>query len=521
MKTMKQIFILFTLFWTISTQAQQLTNQSIIGSNSSENNAKILELPDGSYLVAITSNGGQTGMKDMPSFGAKDCWILRYDVNDNLLWQKAYGGDADDFVKKMILSHDNQILVLCSSFSGVSGNKTVELVGGSDTWLFKMDWDGNILWQQGFGTTTYDGCNTILAHPDQSIYLGFTNQIADGSFTDQIYGLGDMMILKLDAQGNKIWDHSYGTTGMDQLEQLQLEPYTNKVVIFGNVTEAGTGNMTPTASVTGTNCWVFKIDPNGGILEQTCFGSGTQYGNIQAVYLQDGSCWVMVGTQSDIEGDQNLTGFGVIDTWLVHLNANLEIIGQRVFGGSTIDTPQELSFDGSILELVVMSNSPISGNKTESCRGNSDVWYLQLNAIDGEILFQKTIGGTQVEYNAAILRKGTDVRFFIETNSPNGADKQVPNYNMNPDIWCVTMSSTLVVNEFTTNSVQIYPNPSSGQLHIEASSALKNATLTDAQGRILHQFDLQSGLNHFNFLDLVPGAYFIQTGTSVLKWVVE
>ena len=518
---MKQIIILLVLTCTFSIQAQQLSNQSIIGSNSSENNAKILELPDGSYLVAITSNGGQTGMKDMPSFGVKDCWILRYDANDNLLWQKAYGGDADDFVKNMILSHDNQILVLSSSFSGVSGNKTVELVGGSDTWLFKIDWDGNILWQQGFGTTTYDGCNTILAHPDQSIYLGFTNQISDGSFTDQIYGLGDMMILKLDAQGNKIWDHSYGTTGMDQLEQLQLEPYTNKVVVFGNVTEAGTGNMTPTASVTGTNCWVFKIDPNGGILEQTCFGSGTQYGNIQAVYLQDGSCWVMVGTQSDIEGDQSLTGFGVIDTWLVHLNANLEIIGQRVFGGSTIDTPQELSFDGNLLELVIMSNSPISGNKTESCRGNSDVWYLQLNAIDGEILFQKTIGGTQSEYNAAIIRKGTDVRFFIETNSPNGADKQVANYNMNPDIWCVTMSSTLSVNEFSTNSVQIFPNPSSGHLHIEAKSALKNATLTDSQGRKLHKFDLQAGLNHFNFPDLVPGSYFIQNGTSVLKWVVE
>jgi alpha-tubulin suppressor-like RCC1 family protein len=68
---------------------------------------------------------------------------------------------------------------------------------------------------------------------------------------------------------------------------------------------------------------------------------------------------------------------------------------------------------------------------------------------------------------------------------------------------------------------QIYPNPSSGQLYIEATSALHNATLTDAQGRMLHQFDLQTGLNQFNFLDLLPGSYFIQTGTSVLKWVVE
>lgn len=518
---MKHIFTMWCVCSVLLVQAQQLSNQSIIGSNSTENDAKILNLPDGSYLLAITSNGGQSGMKSVPSFGLKDCWILRYDANDNLLWQKAYGGDADDFVQNMILSQDNQILVLCSSFSGVSGNKTVELVGGSDAWLFKIADDGNILWQQGFGTTTYDGCKAIIAHPDQSIYLGFTNQISDGSFTDQIYGLGDMMILKLDAQGNKIWDHSYGTTGMDQLEQLQLEPYTNKVVVFGNVSEAGTGNMTPIASVSGTNCWVFKIDPNGDILEQTCFGSGTQYGEIQAVYLQDGSCWVMVGTQSDIEGDQNLVGFGVIDTWLVQLNANLEIIEQRVFGGTAIDTPQNLSSDGQLIELLIMSNSPISGNKTESCRGFADVWYLQLNGIDGEILFQKTIGGTQTEYNATSLRKGADIRFFIETNSPNGADKQVANYNINSDIWCVTMSSTLQINAEANNSVVIFPNPSSGQLQIGVTNTIQNVELIDAHGRLCQKFDLQTGLNLFNFSDLVPGSYFIHTGTSVLNWVVE
>ncbi|MFM6946516.1 MAG: T9SS type A sorting domain-containing protein, partial [Flavobacteriales bacterium] len=138
-----------------------------------------------------------------------------------------------------------------------------------------------------------------------------------------------------------------------------------------------------------------------------------------------------------------------------------------------------------------------------------------------EILFQKTIGGTQTEYNATILRKGTDVRFFIETISPNGADKQVANYNTNPDIWCVTMSSTLSVKEFSTNSVKIYPNPSSGQLNIETVNASKNAQLTDATGRTFHTFDLNSGNNDMMFSNLKPGTYFIQTDTSVLKWVVE
>ena len=65
-----------------SLKAQQFYNQTVVGSNGSEQNARVLVLPDESYLLAITTNGGQTGMKDMPSYGGKDCWILRYDAND-------------------------------------------------------------------------------------------------------------------------------------------------------------------------------------------------------------------------------------------------------------------------------------------------------------------------------------------------------------------------------------------------------------------------------------------------------
>ena len=113
------------------------------------------------------------------------------------------------------------------------------------------------------------------------------------------------------------------------------------------------------------------------------------------------------------------------------------------------------------------------------------------------------------------------MRFFIETNSPNGADKQVANYNTNPDIWCVTMSSTLETTEFSKSSVLIYPNPSSGALFIETEHALQNVQLTDATGRSLQSFDLHIGINELTISNLKPGTYFIQTGTAVLKWVVE
>ena len=83
------------------------------------------------------------------------------------------------------------------------------------------------------------------------------------------------------------------------------------------------------------------------------------------------------------------------------------------------------------------------------------------------------------------------------------------------------VASLASLTEIPLAAIQIYPTPSSGQLNMEASSAFQNATLTDAQGRLLHKFDIQAGLNHFNYPDLISGTYFIQIGTSVLKWVVE
>lgn len=513
-----QRFILGALFFLAlsALNAQQFYNQTVIGSNGSEQNARVLVLPDASYLLAITTNGGQTGMKDMPSYGGKDCWILRYDANDQLMWQKAFGGSADDFAQQMILSHDDQILVLCNSSSGISGNKTVDTVGKSDLWLFKMDFNGNIIWQNGYGSTGIDACRTILAHPDQSIYLGCTFNVADGAFTDSSYGLGDMLVLKLDAQGNKIWDRSYGTTSIDQLEELKLEPYTNKVVVFGNVMEAGTGNMTPTASVSGTNCWVFKIDANGDITEQTCFGSGTQYGQIEVAYLNDGSCWVMVATQSDIEGDQTLNHFGSIDTWLVHLDANLQLIGQKVYGGSGIDSPSNIAYDGHILELEINSLSSISGNKTESSNGSSDLWYLQLNAADGEILFQKSIGGSQQEFNSVSIRKGTDIRFFIESVSPISGDKEVSNFNMNSDIWCVTMSSTLGLDQSEKQNFTIGPNPNNGQFAINGHFSKGTViSIVSTEGRVVQTIHINEQADkQFVDLDLNSGMYLLQITTA-------
>ena len=70
-------------------------------------------------------------------------------------------------------------------------------------------------------------------------------------------------------------------------------------------------------------------------------------------------------------------------------------------------------------------------------------------------------------------------------------------------------------------SVQIYPNPSAGQLYIETELPFENAQLSDATGRTIQSFDLHAGVNEMRFPSLQSGTYFIRMGEQCVKWVVE
>ncbi|MEN9699607.1 MAG: hypothetical protein RLZZ301_805 [Bacteroidota bacterium] len=510
-------FFLFT--------AQTLSNQSVIGTDDYDVLGAVLKLPDDSYLVASNTQGGATGLKTTPSFGSMDGWLLRYNANNQLLWEKPFGGSGFELIKDMQLSSDQQILVLLSSTSPISGNKTVDTKGGHDAWLLKIDWDGNIIWQQDYGTTLSDRPCKLLVHPDQSIYIGLTSYGQDEDRSAPFFGISDFWLVKLNADGQKIWDRAYGTNEVDELTALQLEPYTNRVVLLGIVGNAGNGNMNCSCLVYGTNCWLFSIDETGEIYTQSCLGSGTQLTNASFVFLPDGSSWLATNTHSGISGNQTFSNYGEWDTWLMHLDANFQLIDQKQFGGSLTEHPLSIQTNGQVLQVINVSNSPVSGNKTQSCRGSLDCWYLQLNAADGALLMQRTIGGSQNENSSAILNQGNNVRFFIESASPQSGDKTLNNYGPDEDVWCLTMSSTLGLDEQHSNvfpTFILYPNPARESLEIQNNSSAKEVLLCDPTGKVLLRMMLQENqATTIKVSHLIPGFYLLKVGDETRSLLIE
>ncbi|WP_420150521.1 hypothetical protein, partial [Spirosoma sp.] len=89
---------------------------------------------------------------------------------------------------------------------------------------------------------------------------------------------------------------------------------------------------------------------------------------------------------------------GVIDYWVVKINANGDKQWEKTFGGDKVDNLQGMvsSSDGGFL-LAGYSESKISGEKSQSHKGYYDYWVVKVNK-DGTKLWDQSYEG-EIPYN--------------------------------------------------------------------------------------------------------------------------
>ena len=114
-----------------------------------------------------------------------------------------------------------------------------------DVWLLKLDIGGNVVWQR-----TYHGGGDGYAHAVQPTADG--GFIVAASLLRQVGGF-DAWVLKVDANGNIVWQKTYGDYGEDTARSVQVTP-------DGGYLVAGW-----TDSFGLANAWVLKLDASGNV----------------------------------------------------------------------------------------------------------------------------------------------------------------------------------------------------------------------------------------------------------------
>ena len=157
------------------------------------------------------------------------------------------------------LTRDGGFIVGGESFSGTNGNKTSPNFGGSDYWALRLDSNGKKLWEVSFGGSGNDVLSSVQQTSDGGFILGgWSFSPADGNKVSTNFGGADIWLVRLDSAGNKLWETSYGGTADETNVTIQCT--SDGGFIFGTISRSGaSGNKSNVAD----GAWVVRLN-NGG-----------------------------------------------------------------------------------------------------------------------------------------------------------------------------------------------------------------------------------------------------------------
>lgn len=432
--------------FSMAAQSADIEWQRTLGGSENDELRILINTSDGGYIAGGSSASGTSATKSEATLGDYDYWVIKLDAEGNVEWENTIGGSNYDFLNDMQETPDQGFILAGTSFSGISGDKTEAGSGLGDYWILKLDADGNIVWQNTIGGSGGDDLQSIGNTADGGFILGGTSSSGvTGDKTDPAIGpLGysDYWMIKLSGSGAIEWQKTIGGNNVDIC-------YTVEETADGGYILAGSSQSGSTGLKTDPNnglydYWVVKTDASGNIEWQNGLG-GNQYDLLRAcIETSDGGFLAGGYSNSGMTGDKNEALIGIYDYWVVKLSASGTVEWQNTIGGTSDEYLFSLSetLDAGFL-LGGYSYSGIGGDKTETTNGSADYWVVKVNA-SGSIVSQDVIGGSDNEYLYSI-GQAADGGYLLggQSNSDVSGDKSEPNEG-GWDIWVVKTASTCV-----------------------------------------------------------------------------
>ncbi len=362
----------------------------------------------------------------------------------SIVWEKTIGGNGSDSLSALCIDKSKAIVMCGSSRSSVSGSKTQDSVGGYDYWVVKTDSSGNIIWNKTFGGTKNDIASAIIATSDGGYLVGGTS-ISDlsGSKSSNSFSSNDYWVLKLDVNGNKVWDITLGGLYTDVLTSLAELPSGNFIVGGNSFSDIyGTKTTKNIGSENTADYWVLIIDKNGTLVSQNIYG-GTSDDALASVSPYGVGSIFLAGSSYSLRaaGYKSNSPIGNNDYWIVKTDLAGNNLYDAEFGGNRSDylTCMQVLPDSSII-LGGYSNSDAGSSKSSAFLGVTDFWVVKLKP-NGALQWDKTIGGASGDYLTSI-QQTKDKGFLLGgySNSNTGNNK-TDNSKGGFDYWMVKLDS--------------------------------------------------------------------------------
>lgn len=312
---------------------------------------------DGNYIV-----GGNT-LDPAGGVGSTDVLLLKVSPEGRTLWQRVYDSRGSLFPHSIQQTSDGGYFL-----AGIY--RDTQYVQDMEVWAMKLDGEGTIEWDRIYGGANWDRTYASAQTPDGGYILAGCTR----SFTDQpMYE--DFWVLKLNAEGEIIWERTFGGDRSDRGLALALTKDGGCVV----------AGCTASFDARGNDFWLIKLDPKGGVDWGKAYGGHLSEIAYSVEQTSDGG-YVLAGTTGSY-------GAGADDALVLRLDSNGDILWQKAYGGSATD------FAVSIRETE--GGFVVSGHTASFGNGSRDLWVFRLD-VDGNINWERTFGGPEDEAGNSI-----------------------------------------------------------------------------------------------------------------------
>ena len=382
-----------------------------------------------------------TGSFELSAEGDYDGFLLKMNSDGEFLWAIKIGGENLDNSYSVAIDSSFNVFV-SGYFQGTVdfdpgiGVQNIVANGEIDLYIVKLDSNGDFIWVKTVGGTGIDDIIVnygISLDPSQNLVLsGYYGGTIDfdpgvGIQSQTSNGLKDAFILKLNSNGDYLWNIGFGSEeGFESSYELKTDSlgniYVSGAFSYEMDVDPGVGTFILTATNGAIdNAFVIKYDEFGELVWANSFG-GNLFTRSYSMTLDNAEQPVVLikysGTVDFDPGADEylLTSNGSFDVALVRLKDDGTFYWARSMGGTDTDFPLSVVTDthNDILItgyfLGISDYDPGNGVFNLQSAGFKDVFLVK---ITNDVL---SISDNNLEPNLIVYPNPTEGAININTS---------------------------------------------------------------------------------------------------------
>jgi hypothetical protein len=358
--------------------------------------------------------------------------------------QYSYGGEEDDNAQDLIKTPDGGIIMVGSTNSknsvDVGNSQAYRGNGGSDFWVIKINADGKRIWSQTFGGTNDEEATSIAKTPNNEYIIVGPTRSTDG--LSNFNGTnGGILMVRIKENGELV---SYRIIpGGSKFTQKTFH-YSNsfskptvKVNPFGFIYIGGTFEI-GTSPYRAKQFFLAKLTPTGDTLWEKVFGSAIDDQMSDFTFSSNGDI-IMVGSTSALTNQIEGAGNGNLDILAIKVTSNGHLVWEKGWGGEQIDAAHGIIQNHDKSGFLIVGETSSTTGIVSNSFGSKDALILSIDN-DGNLVWKKQFGGEGNDNLFNITEEGKDK--YLAFGTSDSRIKGLANKGPLTDVLTLKLTST-------------------------------------------------------------------------------